>query len=148
MDTILQWSLIKPLNNSVPLIIIIITLYQNMKCTGEPLCECTYVCSHLEYIRVCMCVFSPKVCTCVCVFSPRVCMCVCSHLEYIRVCMCVFSPRVYTCVCVCVCSHRASLVSGISLSNGILSLRNWLKPLFKNPFFSSSFSASLLASKL
>ena len=44
-------------------------------------------------------------------------------------------------------THLESLVSGISLSNGILSLRYWLNPLFVNPLFSSSFSSSVSGSK-
>ena len=44
--------------------------------------------------------------------------------------------------------YLGSLVSGISLSSGILSLRNWLKPFLVNPIFSSSFSSSVCGSKL
>ena len=44
--------------------------------------------------------------------------------------------------------YLGSLVSGISLSSGILSLRNWLKRCLVNPIFSSSFSSSVCGSKL
>ena len=69
--------------------------------------------------------------------------------------------RYYTSICtyglVVVCNdsfrfiaaghYLGSLVSGTSLSNGILSLRNWLKPYLVNPSFSSSLSASVSGSK-